>query len=375
MIGSGTLTKQIAGYLARTEFDALDAEALRTSSRSSRARDFRAAHWFTPRHAMNPLIILLLVLTFSYPEAATGADKLRIGYGAPSVTMSILWITKEGKLFEKNGLDVEVLYLESALVQRALIAGNVAFGEMTGSLMSAPKLQGADLVMVAGFLNHLQYRLVARPEIKSVAELKGKRVGVSRFGAGADRATRLLLSKLGLHPEKDVLLVQVGGAPTRLSALSANAIDAAIVDPPDHKKAQEAGMRVLANMEEMNIPFQHTGLVTSRAQLAKTPDIARRVIKSFVEGIHLASVNSEVAKKAFRKYMRLQQERELDDAYQVLRGFMQRKPYPTLDGFKAVFAELAEQIPAAKNADPKDFVDTRFLEELDRSGYIDGLYR
>ena len=324
---------------------------------------------------MNPLIILLLVLTFTYPEAATGADKLRIGYGAPSVTMSILWITKEGKLFEKNGLDVEVLYLESALVQRALIAGNVAFGEMTGSLMSAPKLQGADLVMVAGFLNHLQYRLVARPEIKSVAELKGKRVGVSRFGAGADRATRLLLSKLGLHPEKDVLLVQVGGAPTRLSALSANAIDAAIVDPPDHKKAQEAGMRVLANMEEMNIPFQHTGLVTSRAQLAKAPDIARRVIKSFVEGIHLASFNSETPKKAFRKYMRLQQERELDDAYQILRGFMQRKPYPTLEGFKAVFAELAEQIPAAKNADPKDFVDTRILEELDRSGYIDGLYR
>ena len=324
---------------------------------------------------MNPLIILLLVLTFTYPEAATGADKLRIGYGAPSVTMSILWITKEGKLFEKNGLDVEVLYLESALVQRALIAGNVAFGEMTGSLMSAPKLQGADLVMVAGFLNHLQYRLVARPEIKSVAELKGKRVGVSRFGAGADRATRLLLSKLGLHPEKDVVLVQVGGAPTRLSALSANAIDAAIVDPPDHKKAQEAGMRVLANMEEMNIPFQHTGLVTSRAQLAKAPDIARRVIKSFVEGIHLASVNAEVPKKAFRKYMRLQQERELDDAYQILRGFMQRKPYPTLDGFKAVFTELAEQIPAAKNADPKDFVDTRILEELDRSGYIDGLYR
>ncbi|MDZ4343371.1 MAG: ABC transporter substrate-binding protein, partial [Candidatus Binatia bacterium] len=218
-------------------------------------------------------------------------------------------------------------------------------------------------------------RLVARPEIKSAAVLKGKRVGVSRFGAGADRATRLLLSKLGLHPEKDVLLLQIGGAPTRLAALSANSIDATIVDPPDHKKAQEAGMRVLANMEEMNIPFQHTGLVTSRAQLAKTPDIARRVIKSFVEGIHLASVNSELPKKAFRKYMRLQQERELDDAYQVLRGFMQRKPYPTLDGFKAVFAELAEQIPAAKNADPKDFVDTRFLEELDRSGYIDGLYR
>src|SRR3990167_6027311 len=134
------------------------------------------------------LAVLILCLVAPPPESG-GADKIRIGYGAPTITMAMLWITKEGKLFEKNGLDVEVLYLESALVQRALIAGNVAFGEMTGSLMSAPKLQGADLVMVAGFLNHLQYRLVARPEIKSVAELKGKRVGVSRFGAGADRAT------------------------------------------------------------------------------------------------------------------------------------------------------------------------------------------
>jgi ABC-type nitrate/sulfonate/bicarbonate transport system substrate-binding protein len=319
------------------------------------------------------VLFLLLSCAFSHPTRA--ADKLRIGYGAPSVAMSVLWITKEGKLFEKNGLDVEVLYLESALVQRALIAGNIAFGEMTGSLMSAPKLQGADLVMVASFLNHLLYRLIARPEIKTVADLKGKRVGVSRFGAGADRATRLLLSKLGLNPEKDVVLVQVGGAPTRVAALAANTIDATIVEPPDHRKAQDAGMRVLANMEEMNVPFQHTGLVASRAQLAKSPDVSRRVIKSFVEGVHLAMTNNELSKQAFRRYIRLQQDRELEEALQALRSFLPRKPYPTLEGFKAVFAELSDQIPAAKTADPKDFIDTKMLEELDRSGYIDGLYR
>jgi NitT/TauT family transport system substrate-binding protein len=307
--------------------------------------------------------------------AAAAADKLRIGYGAPSVAMAVLWISQEGKLFGKNGLEVEVLYLESALVQRALIAGNIAYGEMTGSLMAAPRLQGADLVMVAGFLNQLIYRMIVRPEIKSAGDLRGKRVGVSRFGAGADRATRLLLARLGLNPEKDVVLVQVGGAPTRVAALSAGTIDATIVEPPDHKKAQEAGMAVLANMEEMNIPFQHTGLVTSRAQLAKAPDVSRRVVKSFVEGIQLATVNPEVAKRAFRKHLRLQRERDLDDAYQVLRSFLPKKPYPTLEGFKAVLAELGEQIPAARTADPKDFIDVRFLEELDRSGYIDGLYR
>ena len=320
------------------------------------------------------LFVLFVQFVF-FSAKAIAVDKLRIGYGAPSVTMSMLWIAKEGKVFEKNGLDVEVLYLESALVQRALIAGNIAFGEMTGSLMAAPKLQGADLVMIASFLNNLLYRLVARPEIKTVADLKGKRVGVSRFGAGADRATRLLLSKLGLNPEKDVVLLQVGGSPTRIAALSAATIDATIIDPPDHRKLQEAGMRILANMEEMKIPFQHTGLVTTRGQMSRSPDLVRRVVKSFVESIQLMTASPEISKRAFRKYLRLQQERELDDAYQLLRGFMPRKPYPTVEGFKAVLAELAEQIPAAKDADPKDFFDTRFLEELDRSGYIDGLYR
>jgi NitT/TauT family transport system substrate-binding protein len=303
------------------------------------------------------------------------ADKLRIGYGAPSVAMSILWITKEGKLFEKNGLDVEVLYLESALVQRALITGAISFGEMTGSLMATPKLQGADLVMIASFLNNLLYRLVARPDIKSIADLKGKRVGVSRFGAGADRATRLLLAKLGFNPEKDVLLIQVGGSPTRNAALMAGTIDATIADPPDHKKLEEGGMRILANMEEMKIPFQHTGLVTTRGQISQSPDVTRRVVKSFIEGLQLATISPQISKRAFRRYLRLQQERELDDAYQLLRGFIQRKPYPTIEGFKAVLAELAEQIPAARTAEPREFFDTRFIEELDRSGYIDGLYR
>jgi ABC-type nitrate/sulfonate/bicarbonate transport system substrate-binding protein len=128
-------------------------------------------------------------------------------------------------------------------------------------------------------------------------------------------------------------------------------------------------------MEEMNVPFQHTGLVASRAQLAKSPDVSRRVIKSIVEGVHLAMTNNELSKQAFRRYIRLQQDREQEEALQALRSFLPRKPYPTLEGFKSVFAELSDQIPAAKTADPKDFIDTKMLEELDRSGYIDGLYR
>lgn len=318
---------------------------------------------------------MILGLFLWIPKPSAALDKLRVGYGAPTATMAPLWIAQEGKIFPRNDLEVEVLYLESALVQRALIAGEVQFGEMTGALLSAPRLQGADVVMIAGFVDRLLFRLMVRPEIRTATDLKGKRIGTSRFGAAIDRATRLLLTRLGLNPDKDVVFIQIGGEPTLLGALLGKTIDAALLQPPRHRKAIEGGMKVLANLEEMNIPFQHTGLVTTQKFIAKNPEVTRRVVKSFVESIHLMRTNPEIAKKAISKYMRLTDEREIEETYQLLRRVTLTKPYPSIEGIKTILADLSDQLPAAKNADPKEFVDTRFLEELDRSGYIERLYR
>ena len=134
-------------------------------------------------------------------------------------------------------------------------------------------------------------------------------------------------------------------------------------------------MRVLANMAEMGIPFQNSALVTSQRFIAKNPEVMRRLVKSFVEGIHLIKTNPEVTKRAIGKYMRMKDQKELDEAYEILDSLTQRKPYPTLEGLKNIISELSSKIPAARTAEPKDFVDVRVLEELDRSGYIDGLYR
>ena len=319
--------------------------------------------------------LTICVAILSLAAVACAADKLRIGYGAPSVTMAPLWIAQEGRVFGRNGLDIEVLYLESALVQRALIAGEISFGEMTGALLSAPRLQGADLTMVLGFVDRLLFRLVARADIRNAADLKGKRVGTSRFGAALDRAARLALPKLGVNPDKDVIFVQIGSEATLLTALLGKSVDATLLQPPRFKRAVDAGMNVLANLEEMNIPFQHTGLVTTQRFIAKNPDVSRRVVKSFVDGIHLMRTNPEIAEKAINRHMRLNDERELEETYQLLKRVALIKPYPSLEGIKTILNDLIEQIPAAKTADPKDFVDTRFLEELDKSGYIDRLYR
>jgi len=301
-----------------------------------------------------------------------GADKLRIGYASPSVNVSMLWITHEAKLFAKNGLEVEVLFLESALVQRAMISGEIQLAMMTGGLMAAPRLAGADMSMIAGFITRYVSRVMVRPEIAKPADLKGKRAGIVRLGAAADRGLRLVLSRWGLNPDKDLTFLQVPGCePVLIAALSANSIDVSLINPPYHKKGIEARLKVLANMEDMDIPIQHIGLVTTQRLINKSPDVVRRTVKSYVEGIQVMRSNPKLAKAALSKYMRITDDGELEETYQLLKKLVPVKPYPTLEGFRVVLDELSEKIPAAKTANPKDFTDTRFLEELDRSGYFD----
>ena len=319
---------------------------------------------------------VIIFLMPAVPDRSVGADKLRISYSGITVSNAMLWVTREAKLFQKNGLDVELLYLQTTLGQNALIAGEVQLGVFSGSLMSAARIQGADNVMVVSFLNHPIYRLVVRPGINSVEDLRGKRLGITRFGTVTDWNTRLLLSKLGLNPDKDVTIVQVGDVPILAAALVAGkSVDGAILQTPYYQKAVAAGLKILANMEEMNIPLQQTGIVTTERYIAKSPDMVRRVVKSVVEGIHFMRNHPEASKRTLGKYMQIRDEKELEEPYEALRGFIQIKPYPSPEGFKTILTELSKRSPAVKNADPKDFVDIRFLEELDRSGFIDGLYR
>src|SRR4026208_891039 len=203
-----------------------------------------------------------VLLSTCCAAGAFGQDKIRVGYGSLSASYAAIWVAGEARLFQKNGIDAEVLYLESALVRTALITGDIAIGGMSGTTMAGPRLQGADPIIIASFLNSLQYRLVVRPEIKAPAQLKGKRIGVAGFGLGAHRGAQIMIAKLGLNPDSDVVMLQIGGDPPRLSALLSGTIDASVFNPPLYKRAVEAGMRVLANIEEMGVPVQRSALVT-----------------------------------------------------------------------------------------------------------------
>jgi len=326
-------------------------------------------------HSLNVLIGSMAILVLLSGSAARSAEQIRVGYGSLSTSYAPIWVAGEAQLFQKNGITAEVLYLESALVRTALIAGDIVMGGMSGTTMAAPRLQGADPIIIASFLNSLQYRLVVRPEIKTPAQLKGKRVGVAGFGLGAHRGAQIMVAKLGLNPDNDVVMLQIGGDPTRLSALLSGTIDASVFNPPLYKRAVEAGMRVLANIEEMGFPVQASALVTTEQFVRKNPDLMRRAMRSIIESIYVIKSNPELTKRAIRKYMRFKDDRDTDEAYQIMRDVTPRKPYPTVEGIKTVLDELALKVPAARTAQPREFMDTRFIEELDRSGFIDELYK
>jgi ABC-type nitrate/sulfonate/bicarbonate transport system substrate-binding protein len=318
------------------------------------------------------LLFPTLILLVTVPAEVMPAEKTRVAFSAIAPTQGVLWVADVGGLFVKNGLDAEIIYTRAAI--ETLIAGEVQFGQMTGALMFSAKLQGADPVMIAGVQDILNDRLMVRPNFNSVEELKGKRIGVFRFGSASHMRMLNVLPRYGMG-ERDVTFLQVGDTPERLIALHSGSIDATLLSPPDHFHAVRAGMKILLNLRELNVPYQGTGLVTTQRLLARNRDLARRFLKTFVDAIHLLRTNPTLAKRAMAKYRQTKDEKQLDDAYQTLREMVKPKPYPSIDGFKTIIQDTVERMPAAKTANPKDFIDSGLLEELDRSGYIDRLYR
>jgi NitT/TauT family transport system substrate-binding protein len=316
----------------------------------------------------------VFIAVVSLQSPCSAADKVRIGYTSPTPNHGVLWVADTSNLFKKNNLELEIVYMPGNISLPSLLSGEIQFAQMTGALMSPARLQGADPVMLVSVQDYLDDRIVARPNFKSIEELKGKRIGISRFGAASHMRVLNLLPRFSLG-EKDVTFLQIGDTPARVVALIGGSIDASSFSPPDHLVAARAGMKILFNMRELNVAYQGTGLVTTQRHIQKNRDVARRMVKTYVEAIHLIRTNPEVSKRAFAKYRKTNDEKQLEEAYETLREIVRPKPYPSMEGFKTIFKDVSDRIPAAKTANPKEFIEASFLEEFDRSGYIDGLYR
>jgi NitT/TauT family transport system substrate-binding protein len=337
--------------------------------------------------SQNPLgsVIFLFVLALLFSGSARGAEgtperqleKITIAYSSVSGNMAPLWITHDRGFFRKNGLDVQLVFIESGTTAvQSLSSKEVAFVQMAGAGVLQSRLRGSDVLMIAGFLNTLDYQLMVEKSITRPEQLKGKTMAVSRFGSSSDFATRYALEKFGLVPEKDVTILEIGTQPARFAALESGKIQAAMIAVPLTVRAKALGFQMLADLQMLGLEYQHTGLATTQALIKSRPDLVRNVMKAFVEGIHYYKTNRPESIAVLAKYLKTNDSELLNEVYNDLGlTLTPQKPYPTLRGIDIMLRELTARNPKTKTARPEEFVDLTFIKELDSSGYIDRLYK
>lgn len=325
---------------------------------------------------------LFAFLAFSWlsaflTEAGAQLTKITTSYVSDSAGVLPLWLAKEAGIFARNGLDVQAVRVHASVGVMALMSGELQFVLASGPVVVDSALRGSNVVYIAGGMSTLDFVLVTRPEIKTAEQLKGSTVGLSAFRGANPTATRFALQKLGLGP-KDVSLIVVGGTSERIASLRLGKIQGTLFSPPQNITAQLEGFNALADVAELGLPFVHIGVATTRTFIRDNPDIVRRYVKSHIEAIAAMKTDREMAIKTLTKYLGQIKDRDvLIKSYEAAApdNRISRKQYPYLAGLQVALDLLSEENPKAKSARPEDFVDSRFIKELDDSGTIDSLYK
>ena len=310
-------------------------------------------------------------------SAAPPAEKIIIGWSAISGSHAPVWITKDAGLFDKQGLDVTMIYIDGgSKATQALLSGDVPIVQVGGNAPIVARLRGADVTMIAGLTNVLAYSLIVAPEIKRPEDLKGKKLSVSRFGSNSDYATRKILQKWGLRPDVDVAILQIPGGQTgRLAGVQARQIHGLVAQPPVTNLARKFNLNILAQPEDFGGAYPTTPVATRISFIKQRRDTVRKFTRALVEGIQIYKSQKDFSKKVIAKYMKVNDQEVLEDSYQFFSRLVPAKPYPSIEAIKEALLELGAAEPKARGAAPEDFADMSFIKELDDSGFVDALYR
>lgn len=300
--------------------------------------------------------------------------KLNWGQTALSAAMWIPWLAKEAKIYEKNGLDVEIVLLRgSGQSSQALLSGSLFAAPVALPQMMLANLNGADMVNVAHTVASASSKLLVRPEIKTPADLRGKRVATSSIGSLGDFLFRYALRKHGLNPDREITWISIGTNAERLQALLTGVIDGADVTYPADLQAERRGYRVLIDARK-EIVYPTTSVVTTRRNIREDRETVMRLVRSHVEGIAFHKQNKEFALKVLTKYVRTTDMEFLEGSYNIFKQDFIAAPYPITKGLEPVYDYVAQTRPDIRNHKPEEFVDTSFISQLDKSGLIKKLY-
>jgi ABC-type nitrate/sulfonate/bicarbonate transport system substrate-binding protein len=318
-------------------------------------------------------LFVLLVSRSGY--AAEGLQKLRVAYAAITAAFSIPWIAQEAGIFQRHGLDVELVYIASgSRAVQTLVGGGVDAAAIGGPAGVDAKLAGADTVYVAIAVNRVLVFTVAEPNIQRVEELRGKSIGVTRVGTVTDFFTRIFLRQNGLVPDRDVMIRQMGGLPEIVAGLKAGQIQGGTFGFPAVLQARAAGFRVLVDYNTQGFRYPLSSVVVTEKLLRTRESAVRRFLEAHIEAVHRFKTDPNFAMKVIGKYTKTADRAMLDETQRVYAAAFERIPYPDVEDMKLGITQVAETNPRAKGADPKDFVNPRLLREIEASGFVKRLY-
>ena len=323
------------------------------------------------KRAIFGLLVFLLWTT-----QVSAADRVRIGYSSISGAYTPIWVAHDAGYFAKEGLQDDIILIPSGTqLAQVTVAGEIDIGSLNGSSAIAAALQGADLKIIGNSGNKMVFSLYVRPEIKSVEALKGKKIGITRFGSAPDISVRYALRKYNINPDKDLTLIQLGFMATVAAGLQGGSIEGGVVSPPTQFAVDKAGFKELISITDMDFAFPNPALVAVGSIIRSKPDVINRFIRAYVRGIHRARTDREFTYKSMAKYTKIQDQVVLQKAYDFyMSKVLEKAPYINMTGVQNVLDDLVKTVPAAKNAKPEQFVDMRFLDTLEKSGLLKELY-
>jgi NitT/TauT family transport system substrate-binding protein len=300
--------------------------------------------------------------------------KIRVGVSAVSMGNIILYVMKEAKLYEKHGLDAEVITMNgSGISSKALISGGIDIAPIATPTVINANLAGADMQILGHTLPGVVHALMVKPEIKRVEDLKGKKVAVSSLGSLTDFLVRYIARKKGLNPDRDVTLIQTGGDADRIVALSSGVVEGAALSHPAYGKAQKLGFPMLwDSAKEVNYPWIE--ITTRRAIIKSNRDMVMNYMKAHLEGIAVFKRDRDLGKRVIKKTLRVDDEDLVNESYEIFSQAFIPAPYPNLAGMKTSYEYVAASRPDVWKHKPEEFADSSFVAELDKSGYIKSLY-
>jgi sulfonate transport system substrate-binding protein len=306
------------------------------------------------------LVALLAICLFATVAAAQTA--LNVGYSSTSANYAALWVAKDGGIFDREEIKVEPIFIPSGtLLTQALLSGDVHVGFPNGGQVIAATARGADLTIIGMAVGKMIFSLMAPAKVRSPADLKGKKIGVTRFGSATDVSLHAALKKSGLNPDKDVVILQMGSIPNIMAALQNGSLEAGVLSPPTHWQAEKLGLKELINITELNIAYPNPAIVTTKRMVQGREDVVRRFMRGYVRGIERVKNDKPFTKKVLAKYTLIRDDDIMDKVYDFYAKVIQPGGRITTEALRGAVEEQAQANPKIREMPLSAFYDDRFV--------------